>query len=164
MPAADAVYNLARRLTRTAADAEDLVQETYLRAWQAWRARRRPRRAAPWLAAICLNLARDAARRQARRPATLPEGALAGRPAQVDVAEQAVRLVLRRHAEAALDALPDEQRIAIVLMDLCGLTAAEAASVTGSPRGTVLARVHRGRKTLAQLIGAREGEPHATRP
>jgi RNA polymerase sigma-70 factor (ECF subfamily) len=164
MPAADAVYNLARRLTRDTADAEDLVQETYLRAWQAWQGRRRPRRAAPWLAAICLNLARDAARQQARRPAAVPADGLADRPAQLDVAEQAVRRVLRREAEAALGALPDEQRIAIVLMDLCGLTAAEAAAATGSPRGTVLARVHRGRKTLAALIGGREEEPHATRP
>jgi RNA polymerase sigma-70 factor (ECF subfamily) len=164
MPAADAVYTLARRLTGDAADAEDLVQETYLRAWQAWRGQRRPRRATPWLAAICLNLARDAARRQARRPAAVPEQGLADRPAPVDVAEQAVRRVLRADAEAALGALPDEQRVAIVLMDLCGLTAAEAAAVTGSPRGTVLARVHRGRKTLARLVGGREGEPHATRP
>jgi len=164
MPAADAVYNLARRLTRDTADAEDLVQETYLRAWRAWRARRRPRRAGPWLAAICLNLARDAARRQARHPAVVPDDDLAGRPAPVDVAEQAVRRVLRADAEAALAALPDQQRVAIVLTDLCGLTATEAAAVLRIPRGTVLARVHRGRKALARLIGGREEEPHATRP
>jgi RNA polymerase sigma-70 factor (ECF subfamily) len=80
------------------------------------------------------------------------------------VAEQAVRRVLRADAEAALAALPDQQRVAIVLTDLCGLTAAEAAVVTGSPRGTVLARAHRGRTALARLIGGREEEPRATRP
>jgi RNA polymerase sigma-70 factor (ECF subfamily) len=140
------------------------VQETYLRAWQAWGQRRRPRRVEPWLATICLNLARDAARARARRPAALPAEGLAERPDQVDVAEQAVRRVLRADAEAALAALPDEQRIAIVLMDLCGLTAAEAAAVSGSPRGTVLARAHRGRKALTALIGRREEERRATRP
>ena len=164
MPAADAVYNLARRLSADAAEAEDLVQETYLRAWQAWGQRRRPRRVEPWLATICLNLARDAARARARRPAALPAEGLAERPDQVDVAEQAVRRVLRADAEAALATLPDEQRIAIVLMDLCGLTAAEAAAVSGSPRGTVLARAHRGRKALTALIGGREEERRATRP
>jgi len=75
-----------------------------------------------------------------------------------------VQRVLRADAEAALRALPEEQRVAIVLVDLCGLTAAEAAAVTGSPRGTVLARVHRGRKALAALVGGREEEPRATRP
>jgi RNA polymerase sigma-70 factor, ECF subfamily len=164
MPAADAVYNLARRLTADAADAEDLVQETYLRAWQAWGQRRRPRRVEPWLATICLNLARDAARGRTRHPAALPAEHLAGWPDHVDVAEQAVRRVLRADAEAALRALPEVQRVAVVLMDLCGLTAAEVAAATGSPRGTVLARVHRGRKALAALVGGREGEPRATRP
>ena len=164
LPAADAVYNLARRLTRDAGEAEDLVQETYLRAWQAWGQQRRPRRVEPWLATICLNLGRDAARGRARRPAALPVEDLADRPDRVDVAEQAVRRVLRADAEAALRALPETQRIAVVLMDLCGLTAAEAAAVTGSPRGTVLARAHRGRKALAALVGGMEGEPRATRP
>ncbi|MBO0885448.1 MAG: RNA polymerase subunit sigma-70, partial [Mycobacterium sp.] len=48
LPAADLVHNLARGLTPTRQDAEDLVQETYARAWAAWSAGRRPRRAAPW--------------------------------------------------------------------------------------------------------------------
>jgi RNA polymerase sigma-70 factor (ECF subfamily) len=48
--------------------------------------------------------------------------------------------------------LPEEQRIAITLMDLDGFTAAQVANMTGSPRGTVLARVHRGRKKLARLL------------
>jgi RNA polymerase sigma-70 factor (ECF subfamily) len=54
--------------------------------------------------------------------------------------------------EQALWALPEPQRVAVALMDLAGLTAAEVAAVTGCPRGTVLARVHRGRKALARLV------------
>ena len=61
LPALDLVHNLARRLVPNRADAEDLVQETYLRAWQAWTAGRPPRRVEPWLATICLNLGRDRA-------------------------------------------------------------------------------------------------------
>ncbi len=54
--------------------------------------------------------------------------------------------------DAALRRLPDEQRIAITLTDLCVFTAAEVATITGAPRGTVLARVHRGRKRLVDSI------------
>src|SRR5918912_965493 len=63
LPALDLVHNLARRFAPARADAEDLVQDTYLRAWQAWTAGNRPRRAEPWLATICLNLGRDRLRR-----------------------------------------------------------------------------------------------------
>ena len=66
LPALDLVHNLARRMVPSRADAEDLVQETYLRARQAWTAGRPPRRVEPWLATICLNLGRDRARREAR--------------------------------------------------------------------------------------------------
>jgi RNA polymerase sigma-70 factor, ECF subfamily len=153
LPALDLVHNLARRFARERADAEDLVQETYLRAWAAWRSGRRPRRVEPWLATICLNAGRDRARRAATRPETPAAMATAGEPpAAVDVAEEAIGRVQRALVERALWALPAEQRVAIALMDLGGLTAAEVAKVTGSPRGTVLARVHRGRKALARLV------------
>jgi RNA polymerase sigma-70 factor (ECF subfamily) len=54
--------------------------------------------------------------------------------------------------EQALRELPEDQRVAITLMDICGLTAAETAEVVGAPRGTVLARVHRGRRALARAV------------
>ena len=152
LPALDLVHSLARRFTRGTADAEDLVQDTYLRAWQAWTVGNRPRRAEPWLATICLNLGRDRLRRASLQPE------LAGEPAQepaaeVDVAATAIGRVERAQVERALWALTEEQRIAIALMDIVGFTAAEVATITGSPRGTVLARVHRGRKALARLVG-----------
>jgi RNA polymerase sigma-70 factor (ECF subfamily) len=54
----------------------------------------------------------------------------------------------------ALRELPEEQRIAVALVDLCGLSSTEVARITGSPRGTVLSRVHRGRKALAGKLAA----------
>jgi RNA polymerase sigma-70 factor, ECF subfamily len=160
LPALDLVHNLARRFAPGRADAEDLVQETYLRAWQAWTVGNRPRRAEPWLATICLNLGRDRWRRAALRSEvaveSVPEPA-----ADVDVEAAAIGQVERAQIEQALWGLSEEQRIAIALMDIVGFTAAEVAAITGSPRGTVLARVHRGRKALARLVakGAMRRDP-----
>lgn len=151
MPAADLVHNLARRLTDTRADAEDLVQETYTRAWAAWQDQRRPNRVEPWLATICLNLRRDRAR-QAATHAETPWDETFDPPGPSNVEREAFARIDRDMVDAALRRLPAEQRIAITLMDLCGFTAAEVATITGAPRGTVLARVHRGRKRLAQAI------------
>jgi RNA polymerase sigma-70 factor (ECF subfamily) len=152
LPALDLVHNLARRFGRGRADAEDLVQETYLRAWQAWTAGNRPRRVAPWLATICLNLGRDQLRRAALQSEVAVES-LREPAADVDVEAAAIGRVERAQVERALWALSEEQRVAIALMDIVGFTAAEVATITGSPRGTVLARVHRGRKALARLVG-----------
>jgi RNA polymerase sigma-70 factor (ECF subfamily) len=147
MPAADLVFNLALRLCGSQAEAEDLVQETYARAWAAWVDGRRPRKAAPWLATICLNAGRDRLRRTAAHAETSwPAGF--DPPGRADVETEAIN---RAAIEAALALLPEQQRIAVILMDLCGFTAAEIASITETPRGTVLARVHRGRKKLAQV-------------
>ncbi len=194
LPALGVVHNLARRFVHDRADAEDLVQETYLRAWKAWAEGRPPRRVAPWLARICLNLgdwcfsplrgqptthstsylqlSASAVRRskwpkpERHQPPRSGLGTLArprpdaepcGQPgheplADVDVEADAIGRVQRSQVERALRALPEEQRVTITLMDLGGFTAAETAQLTGSRRGTVLARVHRGRKALARLV------------
>jgi RNA polymerase sigma-70 factor, ECF subfamily len=152
LPALDLVHNLARRFVRSRADAEDLVQDTYLRAWQAWTTGNRPRRPGPWLATICLNLGRDRLRQASLRSEVAvdpPQEPIA----DVDVEAAAIDRVEQAQIERALLALTEEQRIAIALMDIVGFTAAEVATITGSPRGTVLARVHRGRKALARLVG-----------
>jgi RNA polymerase sigma-70 factor, ECF subfamily len=125
------------------ADAEDLVQETYLRAWQAWRSGRPPRRVEPWLATICLNLGRDRARRATTR-LEVPAELLGELADGTDVAAEAIHRVRRTLVERALWALPEPQRLAVTLMDLGGFTAAEAAGILGRPRGTVLASAHRG--------------------
>ena len=159
LPALDLVHNLARRLVPDRADAEDLVQETYLRAWQAWTAGRPPRRVEPWLATICLNLGRDRARRAATRLEAAAED-LADHPAPTDVEAEAIHRVQRTQVERALWALPEPQRLAVTLMDLSGFTAAEAAAILGRPRGSVLAWAHRGRKRLAHLVREQQGDRH----
>jgi RNA polymerase sigma-70 factor (ECF subfamily) len=159
LPALDLVHNLARRLVPDRADAEDLVQETYLRAWQAWTAGRPPRRVEPWLATICLNLGRDRARRAATR-LEVTANTLADHPDGTDVAAEAIDRVHLAQVHRALWALPEPQRLAVTLMDLGGFTAAEAADMLGRPRGSVLAWAHRGRKRLAHLVREQEGHRH----
>jgi RNA polymerase sigma-70 factor (ECF subfamily) len=148
----DLVYNLARRLAPTRAQAEDLVQETYLRALRSWR-RQPPHDARAWLATICLNVARAGWRRQAARPAeVLDPNAGTTEASGHDTATEAITATVRDQVHHALWQLPAAQREAITLMDLCGFTAAEVAAMTGTPRGTILARVHRGHKRLAALL------------
>jgi RNA polymerase sigma-70 factor (ECF subfamily) len=156
MGAMDLVYNLSCRLTDRRQDAEDLVQETYLHAFRAWLERRRPRRVEPWIATICLNLARSAYRKRDRRPSEVPfeEWMTEDRP-EADPESQAVASVEREDLYRAMLELPEEQRIAITLVDLSGLSTYEAAEAMGTPRGTVLSRLHRGRRALARLLGDR---------
>lgn len=151
--AMDLVHNLARRITRDPDAAEDLVQETYLAAFQAWRKHRRPERVEPWIATICLNLARSNYRRLRRRPEeTLQSDPGLGVGSEADTAWEALAAIDRGVVRNALWALPEEQRVAVTLMDIGGLSAREVARVMGTPRGTVLSRVHRGRKALAALV------------
>ena len=142
------LHALAARLAPNPSDAADIVQDTYLRAYAAWGGRR-PRDAGAWLATICLNAARDELRRHSRRQAASYFGPLPDLAGRADTAEAALERLGTSQVAAALRALPDAQRIAITLMDVCGFTAAQVATITGAPRGTVLARVHRGRKALA---------------
>jgi RNA polymerase sigma-70 factor, ECF subfamily len=145
----DALFALARRLTDSRAQAEDLVQETYLHAYRAW-ARRPPQDTRAWLVTICLNLARSSARRRAAHPEELSPDPAAGVAAAGDTAAAALQRVTASVVHRALAALTEEQRVAVSLVDLCGLTSAQAAAILGCPRGTVLSRVHRGRKALVR--------------
>jgi RNA polymerase sigma-70 factor (ECF subfamily) len=156
MGAMDLVFNLSRRLTDSRQDAEDLVQDTFLRAFRAWKDLRRPKSVEPWLATICLNLARSRFRTQARRPFEVPfeEWMVDPRPSE-DPESRAIEGVEREELYRAMRALPEEQRVALTLVDLFGLSTFEAAEAMGTPRGTVLSRLHRGRRALARLLGDR---------
>jgi RNA polymerase sigma-70 factor (ECF subfamily) len=157
LPHVDAVYQVARHAAISGQDPEDLVQETYLRAFAAFGSYRGENTRA-WLAAICLNVARSEGRRRKRRPPEVPSQELLDalsmtRAADVrDVADVVIADLDAREIARCLAQLPEPQRLCIVLMDVAGYTAREAAEALGCPRGTVLARVHRGRRKLAQLL------------
>jgi RNA polymerase sigma-70 factor (ECF subfamily) len=155
LPAMDMVHNLARRAVPAPEDARDLVQDTYLAAFRAWSEHRRPRKVEPWLATICLNLARDRYRGRARHPVEVPltEAETYAAPAR-GPEDRALAALDQAAVHRALWSLPEEQRIAIALVDLSDLSVADAARVMGSPKGTVLSRLHRGRRSLAQVLGA----------
>lgn len=146
------LYALARRVSRSRIEADDLVQETYLLALLGWR-RRRPQQVRPWLVAILRNVVRSQHRRALSRPvedlAPDPGAALCS---SADTAAEAISLLTGTAVRAALRQLPPAQREAIVLMDICGYTAAAVAQRLGTPRGTILARAHRGRQRLADLL------------
>lgn len=157
LPCMDLVYNLARRCTNHHQDAEDLVQETYLRALRSWRAHRRPDKVGAWLATICLNIVRSDYRRRSRRPPEQLQAEAGFNVSSSDRTEDiALESIEKSAVHRALWALPDEQRIAVVLVDICGFTSSETARITKSPRGTVLSRVHRGRKALAETTTLRQ--------
>ncbi len=159
LPHLDVLYRVARHAGHDHHRAEDLVQETYLRAYGAFASHRGPSTRA-WLVAICLNLARSDGRRRARRVAESPFPEVDVYPAgDRDVDEEVLAGLDADRIGRALTRLPEEQRVAIVLMDLAGLTAAEVAAQLRCPRNTVLSRVHRGRRRLAALL-SREDAGH----
>jgi len=160
LPHLDVVWNVAPRTAPDRASAEDLVQETYLRALLSYQTKRAGDMRS-WLVPICLNAARSEFRRSQRRPQEEPMTALPSvTTSGGDVAVEAVAALERQALGRAMAELPESQRTAIVLVDLAGLTAREAAAVIGAPSGTILARIHRGRRRLARLLeheGIRRG-------
>jgi RNA polymerase sigma-70 factor, ECF subfamily len=167
LPHVDVVYQVARHAAGAGQDPEDLVQETYLRAYAGFGSYRGENTRA-WLAAICLNAARSQARRRRRRPRevtgsglldVLPLSRADGGEGTADVADVVIAGLDAAEVSRCLGRLPEPQRVCIVLMDVAGYTAREAAEALGCPRGTVLARVHRGRRRLAQLL-AEAGVSH----
>jgi RNA polymerase sigma-70 factor, ECF subfamily len=158
---ADQVYRVARRLVATREEAEDLVQETYARAFRSWRSFTPGTNMRAWLLRILTNLNVDRGRRVQRSPDFQPleEGDyyLANRVAQVageDVLDQE-RVVQRLSQDGVVDALaelPHEYRDTVVLVDIGEFSYAEAAQILDVPIGTVMSRLHRGRRRLKQLL------------
>jgi RNA polymerase sigma-70 factor (ECF subfamily) len=154
---ADALYNLARHLTRNAADAEDLVQETYARAVRSWDARDAGASLAAWLFRILRNAWLDRARRDRRSPVEDdPEGVAAdaadGAPASEgwlrdDADLERMRGLVAEEIETALQSLTEDART-VVLLDVEGFTETEVAHVLGCAVGTVKSRLARARAAL----------------
>jgi RNA polymerase sigma-70 factor (ECF subfamily) len=151
LPFLDVVTRVARYASRDRHLAEDFVQETYLHAFAAFEPGRIENVKA-WLVTICLNIVRSDARRRARRVTEVELSPLDEPESGNRVPEEAFANVDREAVAGALAQLADEQRLAIVLMDLAGLSASEAGTALGCSRNTVLSRVHRGRRRLASLL------------
>lgn len=152
----DLVYGIALRSTRRPADAEELAQDAFVRAYRALvdyeAARIRKLRTRGWLAAITANLARNRARRHG--PDTT--GLEAVTTARADPAPGPEHVAVRREAErrwrSRLDALPSRYRRAVELRHVNGLSYPELAEALGRPLGTVKSDVHRGVRLLRETL------------
>jgi len=164
MPHLDAAYNLARWLTRSSAEADDIVQDAMLRAFRAFDGFR-GESVRPWLLAIVRNCWRSRAADVQRRGHTpLPsddEGPLAAEGP--DPEAEAVRASDRRRLDAVIARLPEDFREVLILREMEDMSYREIAEATGAPIGTVMSRLSRGRgelrKVLARLI--EKDEPDA---
>jgi RNA polymerase sigma-70 factor (ECF subfamily) len=143
------LYATAYRITRNAADAEDLVQETFLRAYRAYERFQPGTNIRAWLYTILYRARTDAyrkARRSPRQVELLDDG-----PAQPPTQEKAA--VHGDQVARALGNLPESFRIAVVLRDVEELSYQEIAQVMDVPIGTVMSRIHRGRALLRTALG-----------
>jgi RNA polymerase sigma-70 factor (ECF subfamily) len=151
------LYNVAFRLTGNDDDARDLVQESLLRVRRGL-ATYEPGSLNGWLARIVTNVFLDDVRRKRRRPEqALPDNADLVVPPAIAADEAAAAAGLSDEIQAALDELPEDFRVAVVLCDVADRSYEEIAGTLGVPVGTVRSRLHRGRRMLRQaLAGAGE--------
>jgi RNA polymerase sigma-70 factor (ECF subfamily) len=161
----DSLYGTALRLTRRAADAEDLVQDTYLKAFRSAHQFAPGTNLKAWLFTILHNTFRNARRHDGRSPVDVDseavERAAADAPGVQSPEQLLTRATLDVDLQAALDDLPDAFREAVWLRDVEELTYAEMANVLDVPIGTVMSRMSRGRRALFAGVQARRGKAGA---
>ena len=157
----DQVYQVARRLTGSREEAEDLVQETFARAFRAWRSFEPGTNLRAWLFRILTNLNIDRGRKVQRTPDMQPleEGDyfLYNRLEQTtsdggDDERRIVERLSQDDAVAALADLPHDFRDVVLLVDLADFTYSDAAQILDIPIGTVMSRLHRGRRILKRTL------------
>jgi RNA polymerase sigma-70 factor, ECF subfamily len=162
---ADQLYRIALRLSGSQQTAEELVQETYLRAFRGWRGYRPGSNLAAWLATILRNVFLDEARKQSRRPAQesfedTSEYYLYNHLSEAGAEPQ--EAVLNRLSGGAiaesLGDIPPVFREVVVLVDIGDFSYQDAADILGIPIGTVMSRLHRGRRALKQALASRASE------
>ena len=156
---ADQVYRVARGLSRSKEEAEDLMQETYARAFRSWRSFTPGTNLRAWLLRILTNLNIDRGRRAQRTPDQQPlEESDYFLYNQLEAAsgETEEQRVLERlsqdHVAEALSAVPHDLRDVVVLVDIGDFSYAEAAQILDVPIGTVMSRLHRGRRILKKEL------------
>ena len=158
------LYSAALRLTHNPADAEDLVQETYLKAYRAYGSFKEGTYLKAWLYKILTNTFINSYRSKRRRPEesdlddvedlylyrrlASSEAADAGYSAE----DKALEMMTDTEVKAAIESLPDTFRIPVILADVEGFSYKEIAEITEVPIGTVMSRLHRGRKALQKAL------------
>jgi len=155
---ADQVYRVARRLVSTREEAEDLMQETYARAFRSWRSYQPGTNLRAWLLRILTNLNIDRGRRVQRSPDMQPleEGDYFLYNKLEEAGETDEERVDRRlsqdDAVAALSEVPHDFRDVLVLVDIGDFSYADAAQILDIPIGTVMSRLHSGRRILKKNL------------
>jgi RNA polymerase sigma-70 factor, ECF subfamily len=156
----DQVYRVARHLAGSREEAEDLVQETYARAFRSWRSFQPGTNLRAWLLRILTNLNIDRGRRNQRAPQMQPLEAgdyflydrLAESGDGISDTERIVERLSQDDIVAALSAVPHDFRDVLVLVDLGDFSYQDAAQILDIPVGTVMSRLHRGRRILKREL------------
>ena len=164
MPLMDGLYSAAMRMTRNAADAEDLVQETYLKAFNAYERFETGTNLKAWMYRILTNSYINAYRKKQRRPDESDiddiedlylyrrlggaESAVLSRSAEDELLE----MFGEDEVKLALEDLPEHYRMPILLADVEGFAYKEIAEILDVPIGTVMSRLYRGRKQLQKRL------------
>lgn len=160
----DALYSAAMRMTRNPSDAEDLVQETYLKAYRAYARFEAGTNLKAWLYRILTNTYINSYRSKQRRPqesdlADVEDLYLYRRLGGVETSalggsaeDELMKLLSEGEVKDAIEALPDKFRIPVLLADVEGFSYKEIAEIVDVPIGTVMSRLHRGRKALQKSL------------
>jgi RNA polymerase sigma-70 factor (ECF subfamily) len=161
LPLLPGLYSAAHRLTRNSADAEDLVQETFLRAYRGFHQFQEGTNLKAWLYRILTNTFINSYRKRQREPQTISDDGiedwyLYSRMASEGLEPSAEASVIDslpdEEVQEALSSLPEQFRIAVLLADVEGFSYKEIADIMDVPIGTVMSRLHRGRKALEKRL------------